>query len=561
MTSTSLRAWPDQSIGFLDTERRFLMTLALAAVSTTLMLEAIRVFVAYMVFVIDQSNRTRIAEVTFIAFGAIALGGLLAWLLGRRSAVLVGLGILLISRLILQFWEAPAARLVLGALGLIGWGWLMLGLLASETTTRRAVALGVAGGFALDLTVRIAAGTVDLPWMPGASADVAAVVLCLLALLTVLGLRAGAAKLPAVEADESTASTVSLIGVGGGLALFLLLSGNLGLIEQRLHAGFPAGAALMALGAVLGLGMSWLAVGWVEWNDRRLSLTAICLNVALLVAGNWLSWQAGISRTLTALGFVLATSSGLALLAWSLLGGRKPGRVRLTGLTLWLTLGMLLQAVILFAYYTFSGRPSIIWFAIGLLALGALAGAIVDTFAARPSSPKVAAGGDRISMWLPAALLTALLALACLARWAAWSSPPSGAPLGSTITVMTYNIQTGFDRDEAWNLAQTADTIAAAHPDIVVLQEVSRGWLVTSSVDEALWLSRRLDMPVVFGPSSEDSLWGNAILTRAPVLSASNRDYTTTSNLRRGVLEVELATRAGKLAVFGTHLDDPVPAN
>jgi hypothetical protein len=39
---------------------------------------------------------------------------------------------------------------------------------------------------------------------------------------------------------------------------------------------------------------------------------------------------------------------------------------------------------------------------------------------------------------------------------------------------------------------------------------VSRGWVINGSVDMVQWLSQRLDMAYVFGPT-EGALWGNAI--------------------------------------------------
>jgi endonuclease/exonuclease/phosphatase family metal-dependent hydrolase len=122
---------------------------------------------------------------------------------------------------------------------------------------------------------------------------------------------------------------------------------------------------------------------------------------------------------------------------------------------------------------------------------------------------------------------------------------------------MTYNIQSGFARDNRWSLEETARTIEAAQPDIVILQEVSRGWLVTNGSDNLLWLSRRLGMQAAWGPASADGLWGNAILTRAPFSAVEYRRFSRTQNLRRSVLSVRVEADGGALWVIGTHLDNP----
>jgi endonuclease/exonuclease/phosphatase family metal-dependent hydrolase len=135
--------------------------------------------------------------------------------------------------------------------------------------------------------------------------------------------------------------------------------------------------------------------------------------------------------------------------------------------------------------------------------------------------------------------------------------PEPVAAESAELTVMVYNIQSGFARDRTWDLRRTADVIAAQNPDIVVLNEVSRGWLVTASSDQLVWLSRELDMPFVWGPASDDDLWGNAILSRVPLDQTDTRKFASTQNLKRSVAGIELTVNGTSFWVFGTHLDDP----
>ena len=144
---------------------------------------------------------------------------------------------------------------------------------------------------------------------------------------------------------------------------------------------------------------------------------------------------------------------------------------------------------------------------------------------------------------------------------ATWEDPAESAvTLPADITVMTYNIQNGFSRDNVFDLEGIARTIEAENPDVVLLQEVSRGWLATSSTDSLLWLSRRLGMTAVFGPASEDELWGNAVLTRGTVLGHDVIHFSITENFERSALRVRIAGETGELTVIVTHLDDPATA-
>ena len=67
-------------------------------------------------------------------------------------------------------------------------------------------------------------------------------------------------------------------------------------------------------------------------------------------------------------------------------------------------------------------------------------------------------------------------------------------------------------------------------------------------------------MELAFGPASADDLWGNAILSRAPLLETEVFKYSSTQNLRRGVVSATIPVAEGELWVAGTHLDNPSDA-
>ena len=529
---------PRTGIDSSEQNRAFAAGLALSAVATILMLQAMRVFISYLVFVVDQSNRATLAVVSLGVFLAVGLGGgLCRWLGVPQTAGLAAVG-LAATRLGLQFWQQPEARVVLGATAVVCWGWLFLALLSVD---RAAAGSGLVLGLGLDLAVRIAFRTVDLQWMPGAAAHAVTLLLAAAGGLAAWGLRAVATK-----AEPIPRSAVSLLALGPGLVLYHLLTGNLGLAQVKLDLDFPQAAAVLALGTALGLAAGTSVVS--SGGGRRPLVGGPLLPgalVAVAALGLWEFWR---ERWLGPVGLVVGTAGATILLTRALVGGAPVRRPRAGSPTLWLTAGLVLQVGLLFTYYTFTGLPQVLVVASGLLLFGA-------AFAGLP-----AASSGQPRLWgslVPTAVLAGLLIAVCGWHWLRWSEPEAGPPLARELTAMSYNIQTGFARDNYWSLEATARTIEAARPDIVVLQEVSRGWLVTTGVDEVLWLSHRLGMPAVFGASSDDGLWGNAVLTRAPIDAVTIRRYRTTENLDRGVTEVRLATEAGDLWVFSTHLDNP----
>ncbi len=515
----------------------------LAGLSTVLMLQSMRVFVSYLVFVVDQSNRSTLAA---IATGVFLLSGL-SWLLirriGPRSVVIGSVGLLVATRLTMQFWENPTARLWLGGLVLICWGWLLFALLISQQDL---VALGTGFGLALDLGIRIAFQTVDTPWMPGFSAHLITIVLAV-ALLGSLVLLDLASEVQPVN----LIGAVSLLAIGPAFALYHLVIGNVGLAQARLGVDFPGAAVILAFGMSLGILVSALrcsgeivlvasARWWYVW---RLGL------IALMVIGLRWFWTGAL---LGSLGLILGVAASVILFV-ELLIGRTAGQsvVPVGWSALCFTFGLLLEVGLLFAYYTFSGSPWILAAVVALFAVTCLSGAPARVSTRRERG---------FSLVIVAGALGGLLLL--ISAWEIWSWSDVGpdAAIGPTVTVVTYNIQSGFSADDRFDLDQTARVIAAQQPDIVVLQEVSRGWLVTSGIDEALWLSRRLHMNYVFGANSDDGLWGNVVLSRAPLGTTQTIQYDVTANLKRSAVEVQIETQVGDLWVLATHLDDPSDA-
>lgn len=510
----------------------------LAAISTTLMLESMRVFVSYTVFVVDESNRIALAAIVFGTILSIGMAGALIRGLGPAQSITLPLILLAISRIALQFWPLPEARLVLGAIAVIGWGWLMIALLS---VAREAVALGIGFGLGLDLAIRIAAGTVDLPWMTGFAAG--SITVLLAAAMIVASLRH---KTTAYPSEPAPIRAASLIAIGPALALFHLMTGNLGLAQTVTGLMFPQAAYALALGTALGItGSVYITVN--PCRTRRIAGSPYLTGILILIGSTSL-WLTHNNSVLAPAGLAAITGVGLILLTQALLmRGRTAYRPGAGWTTVWFTLGMVLQVGIEFAYYTFTGLPVLIAVAFLLLAFATGIGG---------ERPPVATTLPAPVLFIPATVVAVLL-LSYGYHLITWTEPASGPPPAGELTVVTYNIQSGFAIDDTWNLERTARTIEAEHPDIVVLQEVSRGWLVTSGVDEAMWLSQRLAMPIVFGANSSDELWGNAILTRAPILDTASERYTVTENLKRSVVGVKLETQAGDLWVFGTHLDNP----
>jgi endonuclease/exonuclease/phosphatase family metal-dependent hydrolase len=123
------------------------------------------------------------------------------------------------------------------------------------------------------------------------------------------------------------------------------------------------------------------------------------------------------------------------------------------------------------------------------------------------------------------------------------------------LRVMTFNIHHGIDAVFNMDLEGIADVIAREEPDVVGLNEVNRARVTNGFVDTLPLISRRLRMPYVFGANHPDGQYGNALLSRYPILAWENTHYQNNTTEVRGLLRAVVQTAAAPIAFYVTHLD------
>jgi endonuclease/exonuclease/phosphatase family metal-dependent hydrolase len=220
------------------------------------------------------------------------------------------------------------------------------------------------------------------------------------------------------------------------------------------------------------------------------------------------------------------------------------------GSGLWLAMGGLLFLVLSFGYaFTFTyaytldvfremGLP--LFLAAGLIA--ALPGLRRQPGTAAVPWPLAARGA------MPVAILVGALVLG-------GALVPAGRPApveSGRLQIITYNMHYGYDSDWHLSLEEQAQTIEASGAGMVMLQEVDTGRPTSYMIDDALWLSRRLDMQAVYLPTMEH-LTGIALLSRYPVLDTET--LLLPSELEQtGILWAELDTGGTPINAFAVWM-------
>ncbi|MEW2327154.1 endonuclease/exonuclease/phosphatase family protein [Micromonospora chersina] len=133
--------------------------------------------------------------------------------------------------------------------------------------------------------------------------------------------------------------------------------------------------------------------------------------------------------------------------------------------------------------------------------------------------------------------------------------PPATPP--SAVRLVAYNIRMGFGLDGRLDLDALARAVDGSRPDVVLLSEVDRGWLLNGGHDTLALLAGRLRMPYVFAPAA-DPVWGDAVLSRFPVRAGETRPLAAHgAPTGAQALGVTLDLAGRDLAVVATHLQPP----
>ena len=123
------------------------------------------------------------------------------------------------------------------------------------------------------------------------------------------------------------------------------------------------------------------------------------------------------------------------------------------------------------------------------------------------------------------------------------------------LVTASYNIHRGVGLDRRRDLDRIARVIEEIGPDVIGLQEVVRVNGGMPRADQARYLADRLGMTLVMGETRPfgDGTYGNAVLTRLPVLASARCDLSCNGREPRGCLRVDLGVAGTALHVFNCH--------
>jgi endonuclease/exonuclease/phosphatase family metal-dependent hydrolase len=120
------------------------------------------------------------------------------------------------------------------------------------------------------------------------------------------------------------------------------------------------------------------------------------------------------------------------------------------------------------------------------------------------------------------------------------------------LTVMTYNIHEAINVNNQLDLHGILTTIHQAAPDILVLQEVDTGVIMSGGTDQARWLAQHLNMYLAPVTSTNHIWQSDVILSKYPVLTYDSIILQSPSE-DDTLLRADIEITGQQVSVYAVH--------
>ena len=522
--------------------------LALPALTTMFGLQTLRVLLPSIVWYLGDTLDVSSATLGVVSLGIFAVSFAVVPFyraLGLRRAlfgVLVGIAIM---RLLEQVTLVPALDLIFALVGTVLFTYFIPLYLSyvrlQGGAAPRKFGRGFLLGFVFDTTLHGSFHTLDLSWQQHPLAPI----ILVLAVVAQLALTMCLIKSDGAPTETNFAGSLPLAAIGPFIFVTQVIFQNVARATTLTGFPMPLVYAFIILVNAIGIAAALLPIV----ADRSTS-------IAVFVATIFLAWLTSRPDPTPGTADLMFFFGNLLIfpfltLIFAGLGAREEINKGVMRTAIANGIGWIIFALFSLLYYTSyrinigipnNWLPPVAVILVGFAVIAALRVMPHFSIAASTTSATVA-------------FTLFIVPLIILANW---HDPKPVVGKGFPVRVMTYNLHNGFNTDGHLDPEALAKTIEQANPDIIGLQEVERGWYIDSSLDLAMWLSRRLQMPFVYGPTA-DRVWGNAILSRYPIKQWGNvplppRDLL----LKRGFLWARIDIGGGdELLFIVTHLHDP----
>lgn len=135
---------------------------------------------------------------------------------------------------------------------------------------------------------------------------------------------------------------------------------------------------------------------------------------------------------------------------------------------------------------------------------------------------------------------------------------PTTPETTTSITVMTYNIQQGYNEDGIKNLDGQLKLIKSINPDVLGLQESDTARIANGNIDVVRYFANHLQMYSYYGPKSVTGTFGIALLSKYPI-NNPRTFFMYSKGEQTATIEAQIESGTNLFNVLVTHLGNDGP--
>jgi endonuclease/exonuclease/phosphatase family metal-dependent hydrolase len=486
----------------------------------------------------------------FAPFIVALFAGVLRRLMGSRLSIWITAGGSALLRLIEQVSRNSEMDLWLSIAGLT-LVFMFLPIFIGHTRSLGAHSshrwvFGFVLGFAVELSLRALYGFRPISSVAGFVPDI---IVALLSLSVFIALWREPFKANEKDSEVQWGSAISIAIFGPFTLLQVFMFGSPGYLGEVASLSPVLSFGIVMLGyfaACVGIYLGYT-------NPHALHPALAIIFAAFFGVSSYLADRSGWSFLFILILTQTYAGYGLALTG---IANTKAVRTGISRTTIMYGVGMISFLVLLFGYYVAQDIALPFPRTMFPTAAGVITGLLILQATVHVRSRAVTS-----SRYAAAPIAALALLLVPIGNWALADKHPDFKETSvKNVRVMTYNIHSGFNVHGQGDLEAIAQVIESSGADVIGLQEVSRGRFMDGSMDMPYWLAQRLDMTYLFR-GTEEPVWGNALLSRYPVVEWGWGDLPRAGKLiGRGYLWARLDVGESEpLTVIVTHLHHLVP--
>jgi len=195
------------------------------------------------------------------------------------------------------------------------------------------------------------------------------------------------------------------------------------------------------------------------------------------------------------------------------------------------------------------------WFVMMLVAIiGCVPTAFMRkiSFSIQVNKPKNGWGFQRKAVVSLAAILFIGIFISSIATMPFPMSPPVGK---TTLKVVTFNVQQGFDIDGSLNFSGLLADLKRIDADIIGLQESDTCRVSSGNNDLVRFLATRLHLYSYFGPLTVTGTFGIALLSKYPIANPKTH-FMYSEGEQTATIEAQIVVQSRTFNVFITHFGE-----